>query len=138
MAKHKKTAEAGPKTSKGETLHNGVVLKDKIVTGHNPDAPKEKEKLTGNEKTDLSKIGPGGEVKEVSTGETLYSGWLTGKAVAGATGEPVSIKWKQEHPTTKWGCFFSFLAYHPSARWDTFEIDPTNESDNTLRTYLEK
>jgi hypothetical protein len=131
--------KAKVKTSDGDTvLHSGVVIQDKIITGHDPDAPEPEKKLTGNEKTDLSKIGPGGEVKEIKTGEQLYQGWLTGSATAAATGEKVSIKWKQEHPTTKYGCFMSFLSYHPSAIFDTFEIDATNTEDNTLRTYLEK
>ena len=70
--------------------------------------------------------------------ETLYVGPISAEAIAAATGQKVSYKWVQAQPTTEDGLFHSFVAAHPSAKRDTFKIDPENKIDPTLRTYLER
>lgn len=79
---------------------------------------------------------PSGRVVEVD--EPLYRGKISAEAVASATGQKVSVVWDQAEATTEDGLFHSFVAYHPSAKRDTFKIDPQNKIDPTLRTYLEK
>lgn len=146
----KKTKKAAEKTT-DTVLHNGVVVQSEVITGEeNKLSPKEQgqrargeiddkgKKTAKAEKAegDLSKIGPG--TKTVQADETLYQGQITASATAGATGEKVSMRWEQAYPTTVDGLFHSFQGYHPSAIRDTFEIDPSNTDDPTLRTHLEK
>lgn len=124
-------------------MDNGTVVEGNVVTG-------KKTKLSAKEQGQLARgeIDEAGEstgkeikkddVRTLKTEETLYVGHLTASAVASATGQKVSVVWDQAMPTTKKGCFWSFQQYHPSADFDTFEIDTENKTDPTLRTSLEK
>ena len=74
----------------------------------------------------------------VKVEEQQYVGPITATAIAAATGQEVSYFWEQAQPTTVDGLFWSFIQAHPSARRDTFKVDPTNTDDPTKRTYLER
>lgn len=142
--------ESKPAKSKDETLtHAGVAIQGKVITGKkNRLTQKEQGQLArgeidsdlnpidkGDKPTDLANLGA---PKTSKPEMTLYQGDLTLHAIAGATGQPVSIKMTQAEPTTEDGVFHSMQAYHPSAIRDTFKIDAENKTDPTLRTYLEK
>jgi hypothetical protein len=144
MAK-KQTRKAEGETPTNQTvLSNGTVVQSKVVTG-------KKTRLTARQQGQLARgeidenLEPTGKaakdknaVRTIKTSETLYQGPITASAIASATGEKVSFKWDQAMPTTHKGLFHSFLAAHPSADYDTFEIDSENVTDPTLRTSLEK
>lgn len=144
MAKKAKAAEAKAPARNTTTMSNGTVVESKVVTG-------KRHRLTAREQGQLAR----GEIDEnleptdkaakdrnavrvIKTSETLYQGPITASATASATGEKVSFKWDQAMPTTHKGLFNSFLAAHPSADYDTFEVDTDNKIDPTLRTSLEK
>jgi len=98
----------------------------------------EKEKATDIKLEEIAKEREQAGVGPIKVDETLYVGPLTATAIAAATGQEVSVKWEQAQPTTEDGCFWSFVAYHPSAKRETFKIDVENKEDPTKRTYLER
>jgi hypothetical protein len=146
-----KTAKAEPKAEpKGEkvdhTTTSGVQLQGKVIFGKKTGlTPKQQgQKARGELDENLQPKDEGtppaeerDPVKVIKPSMTLYHGEISAEAIAGATGEPVSIRWVQEEPTTEDGLFHSFLAYHPSAIRDSFKVDVTNSIDPTKRTYLE-
>jgi hypothetical protein len=147
-----KTAKAEPKAEpKAEkvdhTTTSGVQLQGKVIFGKKTGlTPKQQgQKARGELDENLQPKDEGtppaderDPVKVIKPSMTLYHGEISAEAIAGATGEPVSIRWVQEEPTTEDGLFHSFLAYHPSAIRNTFKVDATNSViDPTKRTYLE-
>jgi hypothetical protein len=140
MAKPKK--EQAEKDGRHVTA-NGIVIEGKVVTGvKNKLNQKEQGQLARGEIDEAGEstgkeVKGESEIRTIKTGETLYQGDLTAEATAAATGERVSIKWHQAHPTTEDGCFWAFQQYHPSAIRETFKIDASNTTDPTLRTSLE-
>jgi hypothetical protein len=144
MAKAKKgTAKSETTESKGVLTEGGIFVDAKVITGKN-------HRLSAKEQGQIARgeldenLEPTGkevkrpDVKTIKTSQTLYQGKLSAEAIAGATGEKVSVVWEQAMPTTEDGCFHSFQQYHPSAIRDTFKIDPSNTIDPTLRTSLER
>lgn len=143
MAKSKKGTAKSDTTEKGVLTDGGIFIDAKVVTGknHRLSAKEQGQLARGEIDENLESTGKKvkkDDVKTIRTSETLYQGKLTAEAIAGATGEKVSVVWEQAMPTTESGCFHSFLQYHPSAIRDTFKIDPTNTEDPTLRTSLER
>ena len=83
----------------------------------------------------LEAAGEGPQVLQAK--DTLYQGWLTVGGVASTTGEEISVKFEQAEAETEDGVFRAFRSYFPAAKREGFWIDPKNEKDPTLRTYLE-
>lgn len=147
---HKLTAQQQGQKARGELDENLEVIPGKEPAGEKlnltagsaaanaalTDKEKARDKQIEERNKYLEESGEGRKTVKVS--EPLYHGKISAEAIAAATGEKVSVVWEQAQPTTEDGLFHSFLAYHPSAKRDTFKIDTDNEIDPTLRTYLEK
>lgn len=145
MPRKAKKAAAKEADNSGNTItHGGRVIESKVVTGKNTQltAHQQGQLARGEIDENLQPTGKAarkpGDTRTVKSDMTLYQGKITMHAVAGATGEKVSVVAVQAEPTTEHGLFHHFLQYHPSAIRDTFEVDPDNETDPTLRTSLEK
>jgi hypothetical protein len=124
-------------------MANGIIVEGNVTTGKETKlSAKEQGQLARGEIDETGeKTGKEIESRDVRTLKTtmpLYKGKLSAEAIAGATGEKVSVVMVVEMPTTEDGVFYHFQQYHPSAIRDTFKIDASNSIDPTLRTSLEK
>jgi len=145
------TKEATKASTETQMVRPNAVVQGKVVVGRKPKlSPEEQGQLARGEidaagevtakgeKAAEEAAATAGDLRTVKPTETVYQGWMTGKAIAASTGEPVSNRWYQAEPAPKDGCFHSFRQYYPSAKRETFELDLENKTDPTLRTYLER
>ncbi len=147
-AKSAKDSFAAPVTAKTVLTDSGTEITGKVITGRKTNlSAKEQGQLARGEIDEAGdptgkvmkpkKNSALGGVRTSAPTETLYRGKISAEAIAAATGEKVSVVFEQVEPTTEDGLFYHFQQYHPSAKRDSFKIDPTNRIDPTLRTHLE-